>query len=285
VFGLSASQLVFSSIPESYAFSALGLVLLFAVIATPDAGRLARLGAGVVAFGVTATNLVAVALASVCSPAERRLGRRLLVGMLQVGAVVLLTAVLSHVQRALYPTTQVFFIPQPLPDSYANALAWPEGARDGLLRLGSVVSHVGFASIAAPRPTLRPNSAGSVTMDLDRVGWLRPSLASGIHWLLWAILLVHAGRSRLRSGPSPVEWTLILWLAFVAALHVIFGSSLFLYSGHWVFAVVALVAAGLERRPLGTPRVTIALLLSLLAAQVAANAALVRQMLRVFAAV
>jgi hypothetical protein len=62
-----------------------------------------------------------------------------------------------------------------------------------------------------------------------------------------------------------------------------FGTSLFLYSGHWVFAVVALAAAGLEARAVCAPRVTATALLTLLGLQLAANAVLVRQVLITFA--
>ena len=46
VFGLSATQVVFSSLPETHAFSALGLVLVFLVSAPPSRSLLARVGGG-----------------------------------------------------------------------------------------------------------------------------------------------------------------------------------------------------------------------------------------------
>ena len=63
VFGLSATQIVFSSLPESFALSALSLILVFAVAARPRAAEASRTAAGVVCFGVNIVNLAAVALA------------------------------------------------------------------------------------------------------------------------------------------------------------------------------------------------------------------------------
>ena len=86
----------------------------------------------------------------------------------------------------------------------------------------------------------------------------------------------------------PIPFTpLIAWLGVQAALHLVFGTSLFLYSGHWVFALVAVAAAGLEAeasRAAGRGRLLVALLLGLAVLQAAANASLVLDVLRIFSA-
>src|SRR4029453_2651701 len=68
VFGLSASHAVFSVFPESWAFSTLGLLILFGAEGRP----VARLAAGVFAFGKAVTNGVAVALVPPPGEDEKR---------------------------------------------------------------------------------------------------------------------------------------------------------------------------------------------------------------------
>jgi hypothetical protein len=283
LFGCSATQIFFSAVPESYAFSALSLVLVFVVAARGNSSPLIRVAAGVFSFGITVTNIVAVGLTSATAAARRRPGGRLRAWTVEIGAVVLATAALSLAQRAVYPTAQLFFVPGPLPPGQAEAFSVPPTAGAALARVATVASHVGFAGLAAPRPMVGVDRDGDTIIDFAKTALLTPTPAGAGHWLLWVLVLVQAGRGLARAAPTPATSALALWLGFEAALHFFFGTSLFLYSGHWVFAVVALAAAGLEARPFGTPRVTAAALLALLGLQLAANAILVRQVLITFA--
>ena len=289
LFGTSASQLVFSSLPESYAFSALSLVLVFAVAARP-APALAcrplaacRLVAGVLSFGVTATNLVAVAIAAAAASGSRRLGGLVRRSASESGAVLLITAALALVQRAVFPTAQLFFLPRPVASGYSESLFIPSTAAAALERLAAVASHVLFAGLAAPRLLVETSGARRIVVDFAPVALLEPTVVSLLHWLLWAAVLVHAGRGLACSRPRPIVLGLAGWLGFVCVLHLCFGTSLFLYSGHWVFAVVALAAVGSAARPEGGGRVLTAVLAVLLALQLLANGSVVREILRLFA--
>src|SRR4029453_7264033 len=104
VFGLSASHAVFSVFPESWAFSTLGLLILFGA----DGRPVVRLAAGVFAFGMAVTNVVAVALVppsreAAKEPASLR-GRALF-----VLGVLALAAGLSVLQTAVYAGTAPFW--------------------------------------------------------------------------------------------------------------------------------------------------------------------------------
>jgi len=72
------------------------------------------------------------------------------------------------------------------------------------------------------------------------------------------------------------------WAAFNALLHFVYGETLFLYSAHWTFAVIALVAVGVEwtaaRRRFVVP-LGLGLLIGL---QVWTNAAFVRDLYRIY---
>jgi hypothetical protein len=89
---------------------------------------------------------------------------------------------------------------------------------------------------------------------------------------------------RRDAGEAGTLIALLGWLAFVGALHLFFGRSLFLFSGQWVFAVVALTAAGLEALRSGAAgeRLISAGIVVSVGLQAVANASLVADVLREF---
>ena len=298
LFATTATQIVFSSLPESFAFSALSLLLVFVVAAGQRPTSGVGVATGVLSFGIVVTNLVAVALARCCTADRRRVWPWLRSCAGHITTVVLVAAALSLAQRVVYPTSEPFFVPKRLPLAYDRSFFLPDTASEGLERVASVLSYVGFAGLAAPRLQVDHPDARWAVVNFADIPILTPTPLSAIHWLLWAVLLVQAGRGvlvSLRARPPtdaeplaararlpPVVAALLLWLLFVVTLHTFFGTSLFLYSGHWVFALLVLTAWGLEQRPFVRPGVAAALLASLLVLQLMANGALVHQMLQIF---
>lgn len=284
VFALSATQVVFSSLPESYAFSALTLVIVFWTATPPRRSLAARLSAGVVSFGVTTTNLVAVALAHLD---WRRDGQRApRMALRSTGLVFLAAAAVAVLQQALFPGARPFFLTGPLRGGYASSLVHFHSTRDLAERAATVATHVVFVGLAAPRVTVDEVSRPRVSIDFERspIPALRP--AGAAHAVLWGVLVATAGWGLRRGGneKSGVSIALLGWLAFVGALHLFFGASLFLYSGHWVFALVALTAVGLEAAAAGgvRGRVVDAVVVLCLVLQSAANASFVADVLHVF---
>lgn len=284
VFALSATQVVFSSLPESYAFSALGLVLVFWTAASPKRSPAARLAAGVFAFGVTATNLVAVVLGHLD---RRRDGQRAPgVALRSAGLVLLAAAALAVLQPALFPGARPFFLTGPLRGGYAMSLVRPSSPRELAERTATVASHLVFVGLAAPHVTVDEVSRPRVSIDFEPspIPALRP--AGAAHAVLWGVLVATALWGLRRGGKEKrgVSIALLGWLAFVGTLHLFFGVSLFLYSGHWVFAVVALTAAGLEVSAAGGVggRLIDAVVVLSAVLQAAANASLVADVLRIF---
>ena len=93
--------------------------------------------------------------------------------------------------------------------------------------------------------------------------------------------LAPALRPRPRADADPLTIALGLWLASQAVLHMVFGTSLFLYSCQWTFAVIALAAVGTDR--LGPRRSLDAALLALVALQAVTNTSFLLEILRLFA--
>jgi hypothetical protein len=288
VFAVSATQVVFSSLPESFAFSALSLILVFAVAAGPRPTEAGRVGAGVFSFGITVTNLVAVALARL-SAVDWRGGTRsaLVVTGRHLAVVLLVAAALGVAQWLLYPRARPFFVPEVPGAAYQRSFI-RSATPSALARRGvTLASHLLFTGLAAPRVVAKETGSGRVVVDFAPAPLLSPRPSSAAHSVLWAALLVIAVRGLARrEGPGRrVVTALLAWLGVQAALHLIFGTSLFLYSGHWVFALVAVAAVGLEAsaaRSSGRGHLLVVAVLALAALQVASNASLVFDVLRIF---
>jgi hypothetical protein len=288
VFALSATQIVFSSLPESFAFSALSLILVFAVAAGPRPAGAASVVVGVFSFGITVTNLAAVALARASSLEWRRGARRALAATGRHLAIVLLVAaVLGVVQWLVYPRARPFFVPEIPGAAYQRSFIRSASPAFLATRSVDVASHLLFTGLAAPQTVARQTHTARVVTDFTPQPLLRPRWSSGLHGVLWAVLLVLAVRGLVRR-PGPrggVVVALVSWLAMQAGLHFVFGTSLFLYSGHWVFALVAVAAVGLEgeaSRGTGRARLVAALAFLLAALQAAANGSLVADVVGIY---
>ena len=278
VFGLSASELFFGSVPESWIFSGLGLLVLFALGARPRPPRDGLVVAGTAAFGMAVTNLAAVLLvrARWLASEGRRVG-----GLARCLLLVLLaTALLSALQSALYPGASPFYRVDPLAredrQSFVRGFA-PQALAE---RAGGVLAHLFFFNLTAPRLLVTETGTPRTIVDFPdpSPAALRPLGAA--HAVLWAALLLLGARGLLRVR-DPLPLALLLWLLLQAALHLIFGTSLFLYSCQWTFTVVALAAVGTDR--LGLGRALDVGLTALLGLQALANASFLLEILRLFA--
>jgi len=278
VFGLSASQFVFGSLPESWIFSGLSLLVLFALGTRPRPPRDGLVVAGTAAFGMAVTNLAAAVLVRArWLVSEGRVGR-LVGGLARYLLLVLLaTALLSALQSVVYPGASPFYRADPLAredrQSFVRNFELAE-------RTGDLLAHLFFFDLTAPRLLVTETGTPRTTVDFPdpSLAALRPEGA--VHAVLWTALLFLAGWGLLRMR-EPLPLALLLWLALQAALHLVFGTSLFLYSCQWTFAVVALVAVGTDR--LSPPRALDASLLALVGLQALANTAFLLEILRVFA--
>ncbi len=277
VFGLSASQAVFSVFPESWAFSTLGLLLLFGANGrTP-----VRLPIGVFAFGMAVTNVVAVALAPPPGEAEtRRFSLR--ARAVFVLGVVAVTAVLSLLQTGVYAGTAPFWSVGGLGRDDRLSFVWPSQPRDLVARVGELAPHFLEWNLAAPQTTTKKDESRTA-VDFPPGGAV-PRPAGLVHAVVWGALVVAAVVRSARTGSwrRPVVAALGLWILALVALHLVFGTSLFLYSGQWTFAVLALVALGIGASEGSELRALRAALVALAVLQLATNTALFLEIARAF---
>jgi hypothetical protein len=287
VFGLSSSQLFFGCMPESFVFSGLSLVILFALAAGPRPRPSLLFLAGVGSFAMAVSNLAAALLARASSldwaRARPSLRRLVIFGL----GIVLLTALLSLAQVWIYPGSSPFFMPTTLHRDDLLSFVWPAGLSDLATRAQEVIGHLFFANLVAPKlEVTEPGGLrtevdfGPITLDTLRAGGLA-------HGLIWAGLLggglVLGSRRGLR--PADAVSGLLIWVALHAALHSVFGTSLFLYSCQWTFAVVALGVWSFDRLAAERPawgRVLLAVLFVLIGIQAVCNTAFLLEILRIF---
>jgi hypothetical protein len=280
LFATSASQVFFSVVPETYAFSGAGLLLSFLVFASPVSRRPARVASAVVSFGVTVTNLAAtLALAWFCSAGREASGRALAVARLGV-LVIALGAGLSLVQKACYPEAELFFVRSSVAEE-ASYLFRSSGLPAVADRVASLGANLVFVNLAAPRVETEPR-----TGEPPAARFGRPRPAGWLHALVWATLCALAAGGLWKAGwhaRDGVVAALLAWIAFNVALHLVYGQTLFLYSCHWTFAVIAVVAVGLEwSRSRFVKAGTTAALCLLVALQLSTSVGFVRELYELY---
>ncbi len=286
LFGLSSSQLFFGSIPESFVFSGLSLVILFALSVGPPRPAALFL-AGVGSFGMAVTNLAAALLVR-ASSLQWDHSRKALRSLVFFGlGIVLLAAALSLAQLWIYPGSSPFFLPTSLHRDDLLSFVFSDCPSEIAERGQEVIGHLFFANLVAPK--LMVTEPGGSRTEVDFAPLSFETLRGGglVHGLLWAGLLL-AGlvfglrRGLYRGGPG---LGLLLWVALHAALHFVFGTSLFLYSCQWTFAVVALAALSLDPIAADRPawgRALVVSLLVLIGIEAATNAGFLLEILRIF---
>jgi hypothetical protein len=275
VLATSSSHVFFSSVPESFAYSAASLTLLFALFARGAPPLLLSVLAGVAAFGMVITNAAAVGLLELFR--VRKGWRRMAGAAATVLAVALIAAGLAALQKRLYPDSVPFYSRGSLNEEPAYVQV-PAGAA-AAARARDVAAHLLLFNLAAPEVEVGKAAARFpvTTFAPAGPGALRP--AGWLHAVLWLGLIARAG-SRLARGAearSPLLAPLALWILFNAALHLVDGEDLFLYTEQWTFAVVALVALALGPHP-RLPLV----LAAVVAAQVAANGSFLFDLARIY---
>lgn len=271
--GFSASHLYFGSAPETFIFSCLGIILLFMGLIGPPRGWRYFVPVGVFNFGILITNLafVVIAYAASVSWASWKKGVRQ-VALLAV-AVVAISGGLALAQRAIWPTTVLFFQPKALSDENRFEHRFKTVARMAG-RESSLVRHIFIFDFFAPKTVVsRPHTVRQgVLMRSGSMAYL-PSWGkvAAVLWVaLLAAALIQAVKSRLVKQPMMVG--LVLCVLFNFFLHTIYGDDLFLYSCNTCFCLVAWTVLGLSERR--TPRFALIVdlvLLALVSAEVVNN--------------
>ena len=254
---ISAAWLFIFPIPETYPFGSVSLLLVLVWVALAR-GRptplWSQVGINLLAIGMTVTNWMASAIATLTSVSWRRAVLVFaIMGLLLVGA--------WHVQASRLGVT----------------VAIQEGQNIFPTRAGGplhILRSMFFHTIVMPAITIRPDDGktGVVLANEDTVvvpermvtqpSW--PGSASG--WgraalVCWMGLLLLGVRG-LAASSSDLRLRLVLGATLIAqvALHLLYGDETFLYSPHFLPLLLTLVALGC----LSGPRPLVLMLLGIL---------------------
>lgn len=267
LFGLSASQLFLSVVPDTASLAICSLLVTYILfLRALETGR-SRLPvwilAGVFSLGVTTTNLAQTvacfAVGDFVVNRQRglwRLGIRLL-GLL--AGVLAVAAALAMLQRALYPSSNLFF----LPDAYREDLDFAslQVLRSPLPVLVQLFRNFSWINFIAPTPSacaLPDHKLPGLTFA-SSLDFSVPGIIAAVIWFgLWLALAFGALRRRrtkagTRSVRRPLAVGLLLCLLFNLLLHSVYGVGekgrieYFLYTGNFSFLVLALWALPLSR--------------------------------------
>ena len=270
--GVSAAQLVFGSLIETYIFLA-AVALVFMVLLLRDKPLFVLVITGTISFGITLTNFIQTVIAFIM--VKRDFKQWIKYGLI-VGALVIPLALLNNF---IYPNSQpYFFIPSNLTSETGNTFA-PSVAR------GAAVLRVMFLhSIVAPDPLILKEEIPFLKVWMFKAEpmrvseyrtWFGKTLAYA--WLGLLLLGGFLFLKNLRKEDNRFTFAFILILIFNFLLHLRYGKDLFLYSTNWTYAIILFL--GLAWRELANKRWFQVVLLIFVALLMANNSRLIFTML------
>lgn len=247
---LSGNHLITGSVPEVFALSSLGVVASVLLLwkSLHDGRVYFRwwILVALLCFAVVISNLVIPLVCLAILAWRLRLREGPLPYLLTLSLVVAgLALPLSILQRLLFPSADLFFLPLTIVKEvifvHVTILS------DPLLVLRELASNVFLASVSLPEPEVivRVRSGTpSLSYYEAPLRWLAVALPGAVLWS--ALLLAAIARTLARRQLHPVALAALLVLAFNLVLHSFFGvDTIFVYSSHYTFPLIAFVALGL----------------------------------------
>jgi hypothetical protein len=267
-------QLIYGSIPESYALSSFAIALAYLVAIRamrndrPPSLALA-LGIGIFAAGITIMN--AVPLAILCWITLRQLGHS--IGEATRRSVLVTLAVLAATFASAFALDRVYGVAE-MSIQQLRAFATTYRRDDVLQRLADFPTALSN-TVVSTMPRLTPMSIEPRT---HRLGFTF-SQATGIFRrqrivgsVVFVILVLVVARAPAWSGERrAIAIASILIITFNAILHAFWGSELFLYASHWLIPLVVLMGGFLKLHP-RTERMCVAVFAALCVAVCVVNA-------------
>ncbi len=254
--GSSAAHLLFGSLTENYIFGAASLIFFFLLIQANERRFSVLIPAGLLLFGITITNIAQGIIALFLN----KFGiRRLLQYAVWISAFGVLLTVFTAI---LHPGKQtLFFVPEDIAFEF-NFIKSSDGATSDPMRLSepeSVARKLQIVSrsvllygVVGPKPlAVISEKPPYPTIDMKtfdvRTGRLAPYKGMGRFALaLWLTLpaggLMLFARNFRTSKHTSLMLGLLGALGFNFLMHLFYGTELFLYTSHWVYALVLFTA-------------------------------------------
>lgn len=240
-FGASPTQLVFGSIIESYIYLS-AIALIFLVFLLKDKPLYMQVIAGLVAFGITISNVGQTFIAHFF--VKRNLKQIILYGLL-VGAFVVPLSLLNNV---IYPDSQPYFWDvSTLEGEGHNQFAPTLQRANYLLRVMTMHSFV------APEPLVIDDDfpftkvwmfRAAIKKDPMRVASYETPLGE-VLIIIWVGLMLVGGAFFIKNisrQDNGYYAAFIVTLLFYFALHMQYGKDVFLYATNWTYAILLFLA-------------------------------------------
>jgi hypothetical protein len=244
VLGFSTSHLFFASTPETYIFSALGLIWV-SLLAVRNGGSSAWWQlACVYACSNLTTNIALVGIWTLVRYRnEPSLKKWLFAVTISLVVTGLLMVALSCVQLFFYPQTLLFFIPSAV-GRESGWLYW-EHLQQPMLHTRVLLQHMGLSNIISPEPAAtKPFGLAMASIESGTWEHFAPALPLHSFWL--GVLLAGLAGLGRKVTQQPAVLAGIALLAFNFVFFFIFGHDRMLYCALWTANTVMIVAVGWE---------------------------------------
>lgn len=243
--GASATQMFFSSAPETYVFSSLGLAAVAYCAVRSRTGHVGFQLASVYAVGCLTSNLVPVALWCAARHWQGWSGWWKLIHRVALALVITigLLIVLSVIQKWIYPKAAYFFVPSSALDE-VGWLYW-ENFKTPFMTVRVLLQHLWLSNFIGPEPVLQMFMDKPMA-SIERGHWasFQPALVLFVAWSLF--LLTSASSLFSRATYTASFLAALGCLAFNFIFHSVFGNDRMLYSADWTLYSVLAVAWGFE---------------------------------------
>jgi hypothetical protein len=250
--GLGTSQFFFSSVVETYIFSALFLIVFFVLLQRTETSDGNLVMVALITFGITLTNFVQSFIGFFVSrPRVKEVIRF-------AGLTLSFGILLGMVQAARYPSSTLFFLPSGARAEEEFAFSvFTEPSWRVIGRLILLVRTVLLYAVVAPKPYVFTTEVGG-TFPRFNFFKISPEIFSyssysglgNVLILVWAAFLFAAGvlfvLDILRTRKIDIRLGLALCVLFNFVLHYFYGYEPFLYSADWAYALIFFVGLSLS---------------------------------------
>ena len=248
ILGASTAHLLFSSMLETYIYSALALIIFVLVIQGEKKTLAHTVPVGILVFGITITNLAQTCiLYFLALPSIKTIFKYIFL-------VLIATALLNILQVWVYPNAKSFLLPSNLLVEQHYRFELTRASWQVTGRIFLIARAILLYGIVAPTPFILTKELGAIVPNFRTfevvVEGFHASGYSGIADItakFWILIVAIAGILFLRElfkTPKQMLFpiSLLLCLGFNFVLHITYGDDPMLYSPDWVYALVLFVA-------------------------------------------
>lgn len=230
----SASAFFWTTVPETYLFGSLSMLIVMAFVAVSEKRTFHsswHVSISALALSMTVTNWMTGIFATIVNNSYRRSI------LITLGALLLITALWAF-QNEIYPSSEFF-----IGDTEELNYVLPEIA--GGVTEKAIVFFVYTMIMPAIQVLENPYAAEWPLLTIQHVTIGSTGLLSWAMTVIWITLLMFGAWMAFRI-PKQRKFKIVLGLTIVGqlSLHLLYGEETFLYSLHWIPFLVLLAAIG-----------------------------------------